>query len=371
MRTCVALLLLTQLAEGQGTAVPAEVTAHVGSATQLMQDRHYDEAAAELEKALAVDPNNDAVRIQYATCLFAQERNDEARKQFEIEQRRLGDRVGLIYFLGLLDVRSENFTEAIRKLQPLVSNSAFPKAPFYLGLAYQGMGKTTEALAYLEQAAQADPRDAEVHYRLARIYTVANRTNDADREFKLYRQWRESQRIAEEDGQKCMDALHSQTIQQARQVCNQIADAADSRRLILLGQLYSDAGAFTDAVDPLQRAVKLDPNSFEAWHYLGVSLYGLHRYQEAVKPLQNATSINPRFFDTLNLLAKTFHLLGNDAAALPYLERAHQLNPGDTNLTKVLERMRASLRENLNFAGPAVLGGSTGEGCTKHPRLLY
>jgi hypothetical protein len=34
------------------------------------------------------DPNNDEVRIQYATCLFAQERNDEARKQFEIERQR-------------------------------------------------------------------------------------------------------------------------------------------------------------------------------------------------------------------------------------------------------------------------------------------
>lgn len=173
---------------------------------------------------------------------------------------------------------------------------------------------------------------------------MANRQSDADREFQLYRQWRESQRIAEQDGQKCMDALRKQPIEQARPICNQIATPTDPRRLVLVGQLYTDARAFSDAVEPLQLAVKLDPTSFEAWQYLGVSLYGLHRYQEAIQPLEKAASINPRFFDTLNLLAKTYHLLGNDAAALPYLERAHTLNPGDANVTAVLERMRAALK---------------------------
>jgi tetratricopeptide (TPR) repeat protein len=344
MRACVALLLLTQLAAGQGTTLSAQVAAHAGSATRLMQDRLYGDAAAEFEKALAIDPNNDGVRIQYATCLFAQERNDDARKQFEIERRRLGDREGLIYFLGLLDIRSENFTEAIRRLQPLASNPAFPKTSFYLGLAYLSTGQMTQAVEYLEKAAQRNPRDPEVHYRLGRVYSLAGRTSEADREYKLYRQWHENQRIAEQDGQACMDALRAQAIERAREVCNRIADPNDSRRLILLGQLYTDAGAFADAVDPLQSAVKLDPKSFEAWHYLGLSLYGLHRYQEAVKPLENAAAINPQFFETLNLLAKTFHVLGNDAAALPYLEQAHNLNPGDANVTGALERMRAALK---------------------------
>ena len=197
-------------AHGQGPRVPAKVTAHVGSATRLMQDRHYDEAAAEFEKALAADPNNDAVRIQYATCLFAQERNDEARKQFEIEQRRLGDRPGLIYFLGLLDLRSEN----LHRGNPETCSHWYRIQHFQRRLSILAwhtsrLGKTTEAIQYLEQAARAEPRDPDVHYRLGRIYAMANRQSDADREFQLYRQWRESQRIAEQDGQKCMDALRT------------------------------------------------------------------------------------------------------------------------------------------------------------------
>src|ERR1039458_10476703 len=75
-----------------------------------MQDRLFSEAAAEFEQALAVDPNNDEVRIRYATCLFAQQRDGEARKQFEIERQRLGDRPGLNYYLGRLDLRDRKST---------------------------------------------------------------------------------------------------------------------------------------------------------------------------------------------------------------------------------------------------------------------
>src|ERR1700722_17160858 len=96
---CIVCLLLLSLIRG-APAQPLASTAaasHVGKAAQLMQDRRFSEAAAEYEQALAADPNNDVVRIQYATCLFAQERDDEARKQFEIERKRLGDKPGLNY----------------------------------------------------------------------------------------------------------------------------------------------------------------------------------------------------------------------------------------------------------------------------------
>jgi len=76
LAACIVLLL-------EAPALP-DAASHLGKAIRLMQDRLFSEAAAEFEQALAADPNNDEVRIRYATCLFAQERNAEARKQFEI-----------------------------------------------------------------------------------------------------------------------------------------------------------------------------------------------------------------------------------------------------------------------------------------------
>jgi len=342
---CVALLLASLRAVTQVPDNRAGAIAHAGKAAQLMQERRYGEAAGEFERSLAADPNNDAVRIQYATCLFAQERDRESRKQFEIELQRLGDQPGLNYYLGRLDVRANDFTSAIRRLQPLSAKSGFPKASFYLGLAYLGAGQPAQALESLERSAKNNPSDPEAHYRLGRVYTLAGRIEDGDREFEIYRKLRETQRFVEEEGHACMEALRIQPISRAREVCQRIADPNDSRRMLLLGHLYADRGAFAEAIEPLRVAVKLDPGLFDAWHNLGQSLYWLRRYQEAVPALRKAVSLNPDFFDTLNLLAAALHGLGDDAEALPLLERAHNLNPGDAAVTSALERMRAARKE--------------------------
>ncbi len=195
-----------------------------------------------------------------------------------------------------------------------------------------------------ERAARNNPRDPEVHYRLGRLYSIAGRTEDANREYKLYRDWRESQRMAEQVGGLCRDALRTQPIAEARIVCQRIADPNDSRKLILLGQLYSESGAFSDAIEPLQQAVKLDPESFEAWNSLGLSFFRLQRYRQALPPLRKAAGLNPQYLETLTLLASTLHALGDDAGALPILERAHNLNPSDAKMTAVLEQLRAALQ---------------------------
>jgi tetratricopeptide (TPR) repeat protein len=322
---------------------------HVGAANRLMQDRRYSEAAGEFERAITADPNDDNVRIQYATCLFLQERNDDARRQFEILRQRRGEWPGLQYYLGLLDFRANDFASAIRRLLPLKSDPAFTMASYYLGLAYQSTGQMASALENLERAARDNPRASQVHYRLGRAYSMSGRVEDADREYKLYRDLEESQRLAEDFGGACIDALRAQPIAQARPICQRIADSRsedsnDSKRLTLLGQLYTQAGAFADAVPPLQRAVQLEPGSFDAWNYLGTSLFSLHRYQEALTPLRKAAELNPQFFDTLNLLAATLHDLGDDAAALPILERAHSLNPDDAAVTGALDKMRAAAK---------------------------
>ena len=331
--------------DAQTPADRMEATAHAGKAARLMQAYQYSEAAAEFERSLAADPNNDEVRIQYATCLFAEERNSEARKQFETERQHLGDLPGLTYYLGQLDLRENDFESAIRRLQPLLENRAFPKASYYLGLAFLSEGKQSEALESLERAAKDNPDDPEVHYRLGRVYSLAGRAEEANREYKIYDDTRETRRLVEEEGHACTEALREKPIEQAREICQEIADPKDARRMLLLGRLYAGRGAFADAIQPLQVAVRLEPDSFDAWQNLGLSFYWLRRYMEALPALQKAAALNPQFFDTLNLLAATHHALGNDAAALPILERAHTLNPGDAKLTSALERMRAAQRK--------------------------
>jgi Flp pilus assembly protein TadD len=110
--------------------------------------------------------------------------------------------------------------------------------------------------------------------------------------------------------------------------------------------LFGDAGAFAEALEPLNRAVQLDPNSFEAWHNLGVTYFRLNQYKEARAPLEKAVALRPEFYGSVVLLGATLYMLGDDAAALPVLERAHRLNPADAQTAAVLEKLRAAQKKN-------------------------
>jgi tetratricopeptide (TPR) repeat protein len=330
----------------QTTAPQAAAETRAAKASRLMQGRLYADAATELEAAVHENANDDPARFQYATCLFALGRNAEAREQLDALQAKLGNSPGVDYYLGRLDLLANDFASALRRLERLRASSDYPQAAFYLGLAHLGAGSTAEGIRWLEKAAAGyGAHDPQVHYRLARAYSQAGRDADAEKEYALYRDARAQSRSTEAGVRACSEALHSRPIAEARAVCARIADANDPERLVVLGQLYGEAGAFAEALNPLRAAAKLDPNSFEAWHNIGLSLFRMKRYADARAPLERAAALNPRYFDTLNLLAATLYMLGDDAAALPVLERAHTLNPGDQQIAAALEQLRAAQKK--------------------------
>jgi Flp pilus assembly protein TadD len=317
------------------------VEAHLGRGAQLMQDELFEAAASELEQALALSPKDPRVHFQYAVSLLSLGRNDEARLQFQQVRQLAGESRYVTYYLGRLDLLSNDYALAIQRLGSLADNPPFPDTAFYLGLAYISAGDIASGTKWLEQATRLLPRDYRVHYRLARAYSSARRAQDAAREYALYTKLLDENKNTGNDVRGCTAALQTQPLASAREVCRRIYDPNDPEKLTLLGQLFGDAGAFAEGLDPLNRAVQLDPKSFEAWHDLGETYFRLQRYQEARAPLETATVLRPDFYGSVVLLGATLYMLGDDDAALPVLERAHRLNPSDTQTAAVLEKLRA------------------------------
>jgi Flp pilus assembly protein TadD len=307
-----------------------------------MQEQLFDAAANEFQQAVAVSPKDPRAHFQFAVCLLALGRNEEARSEFELVQHLAGESPFVTYYLGRLDLLSNNYTGAIQKLGSVAKEPPFPDTAFHLGVAYVDSGNNEEGIKWLERAAKLAPGDYRVHYRLARAYSTGGRAQDAAREFDLYTHLRDEHKSTEKDVRDCAAALRTQPMSSARDVCHLIYDPNDPDKLTLLGQLFGDAGDFADALDPLTRAVQLDPKSFEAWHNLGVTYFRLQRYAEARAPLETAVALRPEFYGSVVLLGATLYMLGDDAAALPVLEHAHRLNPADAQTTEVLEKLRAS-----------------------------
>jgi Flp pilus assembly protein TadD len=344
IRTLTALFLITTGTCWAETQQP-DVEVHVSRGAQLMQDHLFEAAAKEFEQALALDPADARARFRYAVCLITVGRNDEARSEFERVRKQTGESRYITYYLGRLDLLAGDYPSAIKKLGQVAEDPPFPDTAFHLGVAYISSGDLPTGTKWLERAAKVNPRDYHVHYRLARAYSSAGREQEADREYALYTQFQNEHKDTEKEVRACTSALRAEPLGAAREVCHRIYDPNDPEKLTLLGQLLGDAGAFGEALDPLERAVELDPNSFEAWHNLGVTYFRLERYKEARAPLEKAVTLRPDFYGSVVLLGATLYMLGEDDAALPVLEHAHRLNPGDTETAAVLEKLRAGRKK--------------------------
>ena len=342
------LTIVSGMSQAQALSAQAQgpgAEAHLSRGVQFMQDQLFEAAASEFEQTLALNAKDPKAHLQFAVCLLSLGRNDEARRQFEQVRQLTGESRYVTYYLGRLDVLSNDYASAIKRLGSVAEDPPFPDTAFHLGVAYISSGDVAGGTKWLERAVKLLPRDYRVHYRLARAYSSAEREREAAREYDLYTQLRDEHKNTEKEVRACTGALRTEPLATAREVCHRIYDPNDPDKLTLLGQLFGDAGAFAEALDPLTRAVQLDPNSFEAWHNLGVSYFRLNRYKEARAPLEMAVSLRPEFYGSVVLLGATLYMLGEDAAALPVLERAHRLNPADTETAAVLEKLRARRRK--------------------------
>lgn len=320
---------------------PAPTDPALARGAQFMQEQLFEAAAKEFEQVLKQSPSDSRARFQYAVCLLQIGRNDDARAEFEEVLRQKGPSPYITYYLGRLDLLSNDYVSAIKRLGSIAENPPFPDTPFHLGAAYVSSGDNTEGVKWLERAARLQPRDYRVHYRLGRAYSSSGREQDATREYELYTRLRDEHKNTEKDVRDCVDSLRNHSSNASRDICRRIFDPNDADKLTLLGQLFGDAGAFGDALDPLKRAVQLDPKSFEAWHNLGVTYFRLERYEDARTPLETAVKLRPEFYGSVVLLGATLYMLGDDDAALPVLEHAHRLNPADAQTADVLEKLRA------------------------------
>jgi polysaccharide export outer membrane protein len=69
---------------------------------------------------------------------------------------------------------------------------------------------------------------------------------------------------------------------------------AEAKRLYKEGVKYGLAGLFPQAVEILQRSVKLDPENADAHYALGHAYFDLKQYRNAIESLKAAVQLNPK-----------------------------------------------------------------------------
>jgi tetratricopeptide (TPR) repeat protein len=160
----------------------AEVDMLAGEAWSEKGDNQA--AIAQFRAAEREDPKEPEVHFGLGYLLWTQRQYGDAEKEFRAELANNPMDGQSLAYLGDSLIHLGRNAEAQPVLERAVAQKAtLELAHVDLGIVDAGLGKKAEALKEFEEAIALDPKDADPHWRLARLYQQMGRKDEARVEF--------------------------------------------------------------------------------------------------------------------------------------------------------------------------------------------
>lgn len=277
---------------------PGAADSHVCLASVDLQQGHYEGAAAELERAVQIDPANDYAYGQLGDAYRRLGRMDDAERSYIRGTQVRPDYWASHSMLGNFYVRIgryrqavEQFREAVRLAPDLADpsrqlggallyageyedaiaalKSGLAVTPNYqaysnLGTAYLSLHRFDDAVASFEQAYRMSPTDFISVGNLARAYYWAGKRNEAREKFA--------------------EAIRLANV--ALRVNPRNGDA-----LLLLSFFYAMQGERDNALRTLASARRLGADNPELWYFTAIVQNQLGLRSEAMQSLNQAAAL--------------------------------------------------------------------------------
>lgn len=334
----------------QGAAETPE--AHLGRGYDALKQDRYESAVTEFRAALAADPRLSLrARFPLAVALFEMHRSEEARREFGLVRREVGDHPNVFYYLGRLDLDDQQYASAARNFSRAAVKPPFPDTAYYLGFAYFKQGDLASAEKWLTEASRLIPRDSRVPYQLGLVYRKQGRAAEATKALALSEELRRRDSKESQLRIECGQKLEHGLTDEARATCEQLYDPDNADKLTELGTIYGQHGHLEAALKPLRRAAELAPQSPQMQYNLALTYYQLNQTEQARGPLATSLKRWPDLFQLNFLYGAVLLKLGEDLPAYQALHHAHQLNPQDAETAKALYDITAGLAEKSKSAG--------------------
>jgi tetratricopeptide (TPR) repeat protein len=153
---------------------------HDGLGNALLKDDQVDQAIAQYQLALRINPRFELPHFKLGSALLLKGRVDEAIAQFRQTLRTYPNRGEVHTALGIALLRKGKAEEAAGQFRTaLQCDAGDVVAHCKLGDILLQQGRVNDAIAQYQQALQADPGDAKVHYNLANILLEHGRVDEA------------------------------------------------------------------------------------------------------------------------------------------------------------------------------------------------
>ena len=180
---------------------PGWARAHLYLGITYLKENRDGEARPYFERALDLDPQQDATRIHYGWCLYSLGDTDAARKMFQSYPQGKAGFSEASFALGLIDFDADDldsakvqFDKSITLAQRLKDTRMEAKARARLADVFVRKGDIQDARTQLDRSLELNSDNYEVWFKLSRVLQRLGDADGAEQARKKHEEIRERRR---------------------------------------------------------------------------------------------------------------------------------------------------------------------------------
>jgi len=313
---------------------PKSGAAHINLGVTYMRERRWDDAMAELHQAETLSPQTPGIQLNMGLIYYRKSDFDGAIEPFSKVLQLEPDSLQASYLLGLCYFFTNRYKAAVERLAPLwkqestnlnylyvlsiaankSSNTPLQKRAFdqmvaigqntpefhlYAGKAWLAGHDTDQALEQFQMAAAAKPDLPLVHYFLGRTYLERYAYSEAEAELKKDASIEPEFAYSYEE----LGLLYAK-LEQPEKAEMSFRKAIELNHELVnsyfgLAKLYRDSGRYSEALELLDHAEALAPQSASIHYTRGQVLTHLGERAQARQEFDVASKLLKSFNDRL------------------------------------------------------------------------
>ena len=252
-----------------------------------------DSALADYREVLSLEPENTEARLAMGWAYFDEGDLPAAKRRFEEAAQRDSDSPDVKAALGALALVEGDREEASEKLGAAVAAAPeSARAQLYFGRLKLEAGESAAAIEALVQAKRQAPRAWEANALLGEAYLLEDRDAEAEARLREALDMRpQADDVRIELAALC---LETQRTQEALTLLSapEVRASEDGRLYVLLGIVEQLEGRVPQAIDALEKGLRLGADERETRHLLGLCLQQAGRLDDALAAFERSIEVD-------------------------------------------------------------------------------
>lgn len=288
---------IAQLSEALGKSPNNDTLLYLRAVAYYKLDA-FDEALADLEKAMKSDSMQPAYYHLLADVLLDYARPNDSRRAIEVLKlatQRFPDRIPTLLKLSEFQLIVKKHGDALATLDKILQRDPQNAEAFYMaGRVALDKGDTTNAVASLQKSVKINVDNADAWFFLGRIYS--NRLSPVAVQYFDNALRVDSTYLAAQEF-KAAFYKRSGQFDKAFEIYRDLLlrDPDYAEAYFDMGVMYLEQDSFSKAYDNFNIATKVDPIFVKAYYYRGISSEKMGNLDAALADYKQASGMSPEY----------------------------------------------------------------------------